>query len=177
VRHIPKQTNEGVPTHPITPRRPHRQRPAGQALEKCYHLLDSKSSGKMSRPAATSGIIPGTGNGDAPSNGPSGSVGGLTGHRAKKGLFTTTSEFSADAKAVVIDVETLAQLLIDQNVGVSTIGTYGIKKVIWTIFLKNGNCPTSDSCGWPLVHLSVKNIFIKSRPPHSRALVLAGNDI
>jgi hypothetical protein len=148
--------------------------------------LDSKSSGKMSRPAATSGIIPGTGNGDAPSNGPSGSVGGLTGHRAKKGLFTTTSEFSADAeeydsridaKAVVIDVETLAQLLIDQNVGVSTIGTYGIKKVIWTIFLKNGNCPTSDSCGWPLVHLSVKNIFIKSRPPHSRALVLAGNDI
>ena len=62
----------------------------------------------------------------------------LTGHRAKKGLFITTSNFSAeaqayvtniDAKVVLIDGETLAQLMLDHNVGVSTIGTYEVKKV------------------------------------------------
>jgi restriction system protein len=65
-------------------------------------------------------------------------VGALTGQRAKKGLFITTSDFSADAedyvsridaKVVLIDGETLAQLMIDHNVGVSTAGTYEIKKV------------------------------------------------
>ena len=65
-------------------------------------------------------------------------VGALTGHRAKKGLFITTSNFSAeaqayvtniDAKVVLIDGETLAQLMLDHNVGVSTIGTYEVKKV------------------------------------------------
>jgi restriction system protein len=65
-------------------------------------------------------------------------VGALTGQRAKKGLFITTSNFSSDAedyvsridaKVVLIDGETLAQLMIDHNVGVSTIGTYDIKKV------------------------------------------------
>jgi restriction system protein len=65
-------------------------------------------------------------------------VGALTGQRAKKGLFITTSDFSADAddyvsridaKVVLIDGETLAQLMIDHNVGVSTTATYEIKKV------------------------------------------------
>jgi len=65
-------------------------------------------------------------------------VGALTGQRAKKGLFITTSEFSSDAedyvsridaKVVLIDGETLAQLMIDHNVGVSTVGTYEIKRV------------------------------------------------
>jgi restriction system protein len=65
-------------------------------------------------------------------------VGALTGQRAKKGLFITTSEFSSDAedyvsridaKVVLIDGETLAQLMIDHNVGVSTVATYDIKKV------------------------------------------------
>lgn len=65
-------------------------------------------------------------------------VGALTGHRAKKGLFITTSDFSdeareyvyrIDAKVVLIDGETLAQLMIDHNVGVSTIRTYDIQKV------------------------------------------------
>lgn len=65
-------------------------------------------------------------------------VGALTGHRAKKGLFITTSNFSAeaqayvtniDAKVVLIDGETLAQLMLDHNVGVSTISTYEVKKV------------------------------------------------
>jgi restriction system protein len=65
-------------------------------------------------------------------------VGALTGQRAKKGLFITTSEFSAesedyvsriDAKVVLIDGETLAQLMIDHGVGVSTVNTYELKKV------------------------------------------------
>ena len=65
-------------------------------------------------------------------------VGALTGQRAKKGLFITTSDFSADAqdyvsridtKIVLIAGETLAQLMIDHNVGVSTIATYDLKKI------------------------------------------------
>ena len=34
-----------------------------------------------------------------------------------------------DAKVVLIDGETLAQLMIDHNVGVSTVGAYEIKKI------------------------------------------------
>ena len=65
-------------------------------------------------------------------------VGALTGLRAKKGLFITTSNFSSDsedyvsridAKIVLIDGETLAQLMIEYNVGVSTVNTYEVKKV------------------------------------------------
>lgn len=65
-------------------------------------------------------------------------VGALTGQRARKGLFITTADFSSDAedyvsridtKVVLIDGETLAQLMIDHNVGVSTINTYEVKKV------------------------------------------------
>ena len=65
-------------------------------------------------------------------------VGALTGQRAKKGLFITTSDFSAEAqdyvsridtKIVLIGGETLAQLMIDHNVGVSTIATYDLKKI------------------------------------------------
>jgi restriction system protein len=65
-------------------------------------------------------------------------VGALTGLRAKKGLFITTSNFSSDsedyvsridAKVVLIDGETLAQLMIEYNVGVSTVNTYEVKKV------------------------------------------------
>ena len=65
-------------------------------------------------------------------------VGALTGQRAKKGLFISTSNFSGDAmdyvsrvdtKIVLIDGETLAQLMIDHNVGVSTIATYDLKKI------------------------------------------------
>jgi restriction system protein len=65
-------------------------------------------------------------------------VGALTGLRAKKGLFITTSNFSSDsedyvsridAKVVLIDGETLAQLMIEYNVGVSIVNTYEVKKV------------------------------------------------
>jgi restriction system protein len=65
-------------------------------------------------------------------------VGALTGQRAKKGLFISTSNFSSEAidyvsridtKIVLIDGETLAQLMIDHNVGVSTIAIYELKKI------------------------------------------------
>lgn len=65
-------------------------------------------------------------------------VGALTGQRAKKGLFITTSDFTREAedyvsridtKIVLIDGETLAQLMIDHNVGVSSIATYDLKKI------------------------------------------------
>jgi len=72
-------------------------------------------------------------------------VGALTGQRAKKGLFITSSDFSAEAKdyvsridtkVVLIDGETLAQLMIDHNVGVSTIATYELKRVDTDYFLE-----------------------------------------
>lgn len=65
-------------------------------------------------------------------------VGALTGQRARKGLFISTSNYSSDAmdyvsridtKIVLIDGETLSQLMIDHNVGVSTIATYDLKKI------------------------------------------------
>lgn len=65
-------------------------------------------------------------------------VGALTGQRAKKGLFITTADFSADAedyvsrldaKVVLIDGEMLAQYMIEHNVGVTTVSTYEVKKV------------------------------------------------
>lgn len=72
-------------------------------------------------------------------------VGALTGQRAKKGLFITTSDFSKDSldyvsridtKIVLIDGETLAQLMIDHNVGVSTIASYELKKIDSDYFLE-----------------------------------------
>ncbi|WP_348535430.1 restriction endonuclease [Komarekiella delphini-convector] len=65
-------------------------------------------------------------------------VGALYGQRAKKGVFITTSNFTQDAKryvsgidikVVLIDGQELAQLMIDNNVGVSTVSVYEIKKI------------------------------------------------
>lgn len=64
--------------------------------------------------------------------------GALQGHRANKGIFITTSFFSKEAeeyvsrinsKIVLIDGSTLAQLMIDHNVGVSSVASYEIKKI------------------------------------------------
>ena len=72
-------------------------------------------------------------------------VGALTGQRSRKGLFITTSEFSSEAhdyvtridtKVVLIDGETLAQLMIDHNVAVSTVATYELKKIDGDYFLE-----------------------------------------
>ncbi|MFO0451226.1 MAG: restriction endonuclease [Pseudomonadota bacterium] len=65
-------------------------------------------------------------------------VGALHGKRAKKGVFLTTSNFSAeaieyantiDSKVVLIDGLKLSQLLIDYDVGVSTSQIYTIKRI------------------------------------------------
>ena len=65
-------------------------------------------------------------------------VGALQGEHAKKGIFITTSSFSKDAKEfisriepkiVLIDGETLTDLMIDYNVGVTQESVYEIKKI------------------------------------------------
>jgi len=65
-------------------------------------------------------------------------VGALQPHRATKGIFITTSDFTEDAeeyasriptKIILIDGEKLAELMIEHNVGVSTSHTFEIKKI------------------------------------------------
>ena len=65
-------------------------------------------------------------------------VGALQGQRAKKGIFITTSDFTKEAisytsnieiKIVLIDGEKLANLMIDFNIGVSSIKTYEVKRI------------------------------------------------
>ena len=65
-------------------------------------------------------------------------VGALHGQRAKKGVFITTSYFARtaydyvktiDPKVILIDGVTLANLMIENNVGTSTVESYEIKKV------------------------------------------------
>ncbi len=65
-------------------------------------------------------------------------VGALHGKKARKGVFITTSGFSKPAndyvreiqdKVILIDGPTLADLLIEHGVGVSTIATYEVKKI------------------------------------------------
>jgi restriction system protein len=65
-------------------------------------------------------------------------AGALQGHRARKGVFLTTSSFTKDAnefvrmidsKIVLIDGETLARLMIDHNVGVSAVRSYDLKRI------------------------------------------------
>jgi restriction system protein len=65
-------------------------------------------------------------------------AGALQGQRARKGIFITTSAFSdgardyvsrIDSKIVLIDGETLAQLMIDYGVGVTSIASYDLKRI------------------------------------------------
>lgn len=65
-------------------------------------------------------------------------VGALHGRRAKKGVFITTSTFSADAreyvdkidpKVVLINGEQLSHLMIDFNVGVTPNAIYETKRI------------------------------------------------
>ncbi len=73
-----------------------------------------------------------------------GFVGSMEIYRARKGVLLTTSTFSADAldyvnrieskKVVLIDGETLSELMIDYNVGVSVAETYIVKKVDFEFF-------------------------------------------
>jgi restriction system protein len=65
-------------------------------------------------------------------------VGALHGRRARKGVFITTSTFSADAvayvatidpKVAMVDGKQLADYMIDFNVGVSGVRSYEVKKI------------------------------------------------
>jgi len=65
-------------------------------------------------------------------------VGAPHGKHARKGVFITTSSFTQDArhyvaaldsKVVLVDGRELAQLMIDYDLGVSTVGSYAIKRV------------------------------------------------
>ena len=65
-------------------------------------------------------------------------AGALQGQRARKGIMITTSSFSReahdyvasiDARIILIDGAKLATLMLDANVGVSTVGQYQIKKI------------------------------------------------
>jgi restriction system protein len=65
-------------------------------------------------------------------------AGALQGHRARKGVFITTSYFTKDAedyvtridsKIVLIDGENLAQLMIDHGLGVTPVAVYEVKRI------------------------------------------------
>jgi restriction system protein len=65
-------------------------------------------------------------------------VGALAGQGAKKGIFITTSSFTKEAneytprnetKIVLIDGVQLAQLMIDYNLGVTTVNTFELKRI------------------------------------------------
>jgi len=65
-------------------------------------------------------------------------AGALQGQRAKKGIFITTSTFSKEAieyvskidtKIILIDGDQLAQYMIDNDVGVSPVSKYELKKL------------------------------------------------
>ena len=65
-------------------------------------------------------------------------VGALHGRRARKGVFITTSTFSSgaekyaasvDSKVVLMDGQQLAEHMIDFGLGVSTVGTYELKRI------------------------------------------------
>jgi restriction system protein len=70
-------------------------------------------------------------------------AGALDGQRATKGVFITTSAFTSDArsfttsiakKIVLIDGEELAQLMIDNNVGVTIDTVYELKRIDFDFF-------------------------------------------
>lgn len=65
-------------------------------------------------------------------------AGALQGQRARKGVFITTSSFSAEARAyantiqstiVLIEGRELADLMIEHGVGVTTVTTYALKRL------------------------------------------------
>ncbi|MGH7405548.1 MAG: restriction endonuclease [Candidatus Methylomirabilales bacterium] len=72
-------------------------------------------------------------------------AGALQGHRAKKGIFITTSAFTKDAedyiskidsKIVLIDGDQLAQLMSDHNVGVAPVASYETKRIDSDYFIE-----------------------------------------
>jgi restriction system protein len=73
-------------------------------------------------------------------------AGALQAQKANKGIFITTSRFTDDArsyilqigsKIVLIDGEQLAKLMIEHDVGVSTVSLYPVKKIDNDYFEEN----------------------------------------
>jgi restriction system protein len=65
-------------------------------------------------------------------------AGAMQGQRAKKGVIITTSSFTRDAieyaknidvRIVLIDGESLAKLMMENNLGVSPLAVYEVKRV------------------------------------------------
>lgn len=65
-------------------------------------------------------------------------VGALQGKRAPKGVFITSSTFTADARdyaaqigttVVLIDGAQLANYMIDFDLGLTTVATYSVKRI------------------------------------------------
>jgi restriction system protein len=72
-------------------------------------------------------------------------AGSLDKRKARRGIFITTSRFTEDAidyvrqiekKIVLIDGETLAELMIDNNVGVAEVETYTVKRLDSDFFVE-----------------------------------------
>ncbi len=72
-------------------------------------------------------------------------VGSLVGQKANKGVFITTSGYTKDAleyvktithKVILIDGEMLSQLMIENNVGVSGVINYEVKKIDSDYFIE-----------------------------------------
>lgn len=76
-------------------------------------------------------------------------VGALAGQGANKGLFITTAQFTKEAreyvkkqhttKVVLVDGESLAKLMIEYDLGVSTQAVYQIKRMDSDFFSEEGN--------------------------------------
>lgn len=75
-----------------------------------------------------------------------GFVGALAGKQAQKGVFITTSSFTADAiqfarglsqKVILIDGTRLADLMIEHDIGVSTTRTISLKRIDTDYFEEN----------------------------------------
>ena len=73
-------------------------------------------------------------------------IGSLVKKNANKGVFITTSGFTKDAwesakniphKVILIDGEKLVQLMIENNVGVSKVTSYEIKKIDTDYFIED----------------------------------------
>jgi restriction system protein len=65
-------------------------------------------------------------------------AGALQGQRANKGVFITRSTFTREAKEyagfisskiILVDGDELVKLMVDHNVGVSTVSTFHVKKI------------------------------------------------
>lgn len=72
-------------------------------------------------------------------------AGALLGRKSKKGIFITTSKFSNGAveyarsvenKIILIDGEQLTRYMVENNIGVSEIASYSIKKIDQDYFIE-----------------------------------------